>query len=52
MWAPGAAALPLSGETKEVVDVVLPDEFPLNVFYDALQCKLAPTIAATSGITP
>ncbi len=51
VWAQGAAALPLSGETKEAVDVVLPDEFSLKVFYDALQRKLAPTIAATSGIT-
>jgi len=33
------------------VDVVLPDEFPLNVFYDSLQRKLAPTIEATAGIT-
>ena len=33
------------------LSVVLPDEFPLNVFYDALQRKLAPTIAATAGIT-
>lgn len=51
VWARGSAALPLSGETKEVVDVVLPDEFPLNVFYDALQRKLGPTVAATAGIT-
>ena len=51
VWAQGAAALPLGGENKEVIDVVLPDEFPLNVFYDALQRKLASTIDATSGIT-
>jgi hypothetical protein len=51
VWAKGADALPLDGEPKELVDVVLPDEFPLNVFYDALQRKLAPTIAATAGIT-
>ncbi len=50
-WAQGAPALPLGGEMKEVVDVVLPDEFPLNVFYDALRRKLEPTIAATAGIT-
>ncbi len=50
VWAKGAEALPLDGEPKELVDVVLPDEFPLNVFYDALQRKLAPTIAATAGI--
>lgn len=51
VWARGAAALPVSGETKEMVDVVLPDEFPLNVFYDALQRKLAPAVAATRGLT-
>ena len=50
-WAKGADALPLDGQPKDLVDVVLPDEFPLNVFYDALQRKLAPTIAATAGIT-
>jgi len=50
-WAKGADALPLDGEVKQVVDVVLPDEFPLNVFYDALKRKLTPTIDATAGIT-
>jgi hypothetical protein len=28
----------------------MPDEFPLNVFYEALRKKLAPQIAATAGI--
>lgn len=51
VWAKGADALPLQGEPREVVDVVLPDEFPLNVFYDALRRKLTPTIDATAGIT-
>jgi hypothetical protein len=51
VWAQGPQALPLDGEPKAMVDVVLPDEFPLNVFYDALQRKLATTIDATSGIT-
>jgi hypothetical protein len=50
-WAKGADALPLDGEPKAMVDAVLPDEFPLNVFFDSLQRKLAPTIAATAGIT-
>lgn len=50
-WAKGAEALPLDGETKEVVDAVLPDEFPLNVFYEALKRKLTPTIDETAGIT-
>jgi hypothetical protein len=30
---------------------VLPDEFPLNVFYEALRTKLGGVIASTSGIT-
>ena len=51
VWAKGAEALPLDGEVKQVVDVVMPDEFPLNVFYDALKRKLTPTIDATAGIT-
>ena len=50
-WARGAQALPLDGEPKELVDAVLPDEFPLNVFYDALRRKLSATIDATAGIT-
>lgn len=51
VWAKGASALPLDGEPKELVDAVLPDEFPLNVFYDALRRKLTPTIDSTAGIT-
>ena len=51
VWAQGAHALPLDGEPKAMVDVVLPDEFPLNVFFDSLQRKLSPTIEATAGIT-
>ncbi len=50
-WAKGADALPFDGEPKDLVDAVLPDEFPLNVFYDALRRKLTPTIDATAGIT-
>jgi len=50
-WAKGVDSLPVNGELREVVDLVLPDEFPLNVFYEALRKKLAPEIAATAGIT-
>jgi hypothetical protein len=50
-WAKGIDALPVQGELKEVVNCVLPDEFPLNVFYEALRTKLAPTIAQVAGIT-
>jgi len=51
VWARGAAALPLDGPPKGLVDLVLPDEFPLNVFYEALRKKLGDVIAATRGIT-
>lgn len=48
-WAQGARAL--GAEPKAAVDAVLPDEFPLNVFYEALRKKLAPVIDSTRGIT-
>jgi hypothetical protein len=50
-WAGGAAALPLDGPPKGLVDLVLPDEFPLNVFYEALRRKLGDVIESTRGIT-
>ena len=49
LWARGGAALP--AEPKAAVDAVLPDEFPLNVFYEALRKSLADTIESTRGIT-
>ena len=49
VWARGGAALP--SEPKAAVDAVLPDEFPLNVFYEALRKSLADTIESTRGIT-
>ena len=50
VWAKGPSALPLDGAAKELVDLVLPDEFPLNVFFDALRRKLSDVIASTKGI--
>ena len=50
-WARGVDALPLDAEPKELVNLVLPDEFPLNTFYEALRRKLGDTVAATRGIT-
>ena len=35
---------------KELVNAVLPDEFPLNVFFEALRTKLASTLDATKGV--
>ena len=37
---------PLSGYT----DAVLDDEFPLSMFYEALEKKMRPVIASTAGI--
>jgi hypothetical protein len=43
--------IPLSGTTSELTDQVLDDEFPLSMFYEALQKKMAPVIQSTVGIT-
>jgi hypothetical protein len=51
VWARGAEALPLDGAPKGLVDLVMPDEFPLNVFYEALSRKLGDVIESTRGIT-
>jgi len=50
-WAKGPHALPLDGPPKGLTDAVLPDEFPLSMFYEALNRKLSPIVAATAGIT-
>jgi len=49
VWARGGEAIP--AERKDAVDAVLDDEFPLNVFYEALSKSLAATIESTKGIT-
>jgi hypothetical protein len=48
---PWAQVLPLDGPNKGLVDLVLSDEFPLSMFYEALEKKLRPVIASTRGIT-
>jgi hypothetical protein len=50
-WAKGPEALPLEEPARKLVDTVLPDEFPLSMFYEALQRKLKGVIASTRGIT-
>lgn len=50
-WAKGADTLPTGGELKEMVNLVLDDEFPLNVFFETLNRKLADVISSTKGIT-
>ncbi|WP_149182876.1 DUF6421 family protein [Streptomyces sp. TRM49041] len=51
-WAKGPDALDLSKPPRKLVDDVLPDEFPLSMFYEALSKKLKSVIASTKGITP
>ena len=51
VWAKGAEHLPLDGPRKGLNDAVLPDEFPLNVFFEALRTKLTPVVESTRGIT-
>ncbi len=50
-WAQGPHALPLTGPLKGLTDAVLPDEFPLSMFYEALDRRIADIVAATRGIT-
>ncbi|MFI6511502.1 DUF6421 family protein [Streptosporangium sp. NPDC050855] len=50
VWARGAAALPAEGFPKTAVDAVLPDEFPLSMFYEALRRKLGDVVDSTKGI--
>ncbi|GII75926.1 hypothetical protein Sru01_09080 [Sphaerisporangium rufum] len=50
VWQRGADALPVEGFPKAVVDAVLPDEFPLSMFYEALRRKLSGVIESTKGI--
>lgn len=49
-WARGVAALPVGEPPKAWTDAVLPDEFPLSMFYEALRKKLGDVIESTKGI--
>jgi hypothetical protein len=49
-WAKGPDALDLTQPPRKLVDDVLPDEFPLSMFYEALSKKLKNVIASTKGI--
>jgi len=46
-----AAGIDFKLEPRNLVDEVLADEFPLNMFYESLTKKLAPIIESTKGIT-
>ncbi|WP_326696229.1 DUF6421 family protein [Streptomyces sp. NBC_01754] len=50
-WAKGPDALDVTLPPRKLVDDVLPDEFPLSMFYEALAKKLKHVIASTRGIT-
>ncbi|ONK16191.1 DUF6421 family protein [Streptomyces sp. MP131-18] len=50
-WAKGPDALDLTLPPRKLVDDVLPDEFPLSLFYEALARKLRTVIESTRGIT-
>ncbi|MFK0007850.1 DUF6421 family protein [Paenarthrobacter sp. NPDC090520] len=51
VWAKGPDALPLDGPPRGLTDQVLDDEFPLSMFYEALEKKMRDVIASTEGIT-
>ncbi|CDJ99950.1 conserved hypothetical protein [Microbacterium sp. C448] len=49
-WAAGLPRDILIGAPKGFTDAVMDDEFPLSMFYEALDRKMAPVIASTTGI--
>ncbi|MDL5352673.1 DUF6421 family protein [Microbacterium sp. zg-YB36] len=49
-WAQGLPREVLAGPPKGYTDAVLDDEFPLSMFYEALEKKMRDVIASTSGI--
>ena len=51
VWARGLPDEVLAGPPKGYTDAVLDDEFPLSMFFEALERKMAPVIASTRGIT-
>ena len=51
VWAKGPHALPLDGPPRGLTDQVLDDEFPLSMFYEALEKKMRTVIESTAGIT-
>ncbi|GAB3394316.1 hypothetical protein GCM10027568_24730 [Humibacter soli] len=51
VWAKGLPDEVLAGAPKGYTDAVLDDEFPLSMFYEALNKKMGDTIESTKGIT-
>ncbi|WP_447946090.1 DUF6421 family protein [Microbacterium lacticum] len=50
-WARGLRDEVLAGAPKGYTDAVLDDEFPLSMFFEALDKKMQGVIASTAGIT-
>ncbi|UTT63414.1 DUF6421 family protein [Microcella humidisoli] len=50
VWARGLSDEVLAGPLKGYTDLVLDDEFPLSMFYEALHKKMAQVIESTAGI--
>jgi hypothetical protein len=50
-WARGLSDEILAGAPKGYTDAVMDDEFPLSMFYEALDKKMKPVIESTAGIT-
>lgn len=50
-WAAGLPTDVLAGPPRGYTDAVLDDEFPLSMFYEALDKKMSAVIASTAGIT-
>lgn len=51
VWAQGLPREVLAGPAKGYTDAVLDDEFPLSMFFEALEKKMRPVIESTAGIT-
>ncbi len=51
VWARGLPDEILAGAPKGYTDAVLDDEFPLSMFFEALDKKMKPVIESTAGIT-
>jgi hypothetical protein len=51
VWARGLSDEVLAGPPRGLTDAVLDDEFPLSMFYEALDKKVHAVIASTAGIT-
>ncbi|HWK78437.1 DUF6421 family protein [Microbacterium sp.] len=49
-WARGLSDEVLAGAPKGYTDAVMDDEFPLSMFFEALEKKMRPVIESTSGI--